>query len=193
VPEFEHWRERELELARAEGNDTLQLPSATPYRRRWKTWEGALLHFGYTPEEAAQRYQQPYNPARPETEPFIPEGLPMAQLGESSTERLPLTTDAADRLRRAYERLPRRSRYVLTTRLALGVDQLPLKEVAKPLAIHFARVHQIEKESVAALTLAAFDETEATDAMRDTVVLALRMLPADIALTSAESGQEEGL
>ncbi len=49
VAEFEWWRDRELELARAEGNDALHLPSPSPYRRRWGSWEAALLHFGYTP------------------------------------------------------------------------------------------------------------------------------------------------
>jgi hypothetical protein len=34
------------------------LPSPSPYRKRWKSWEGALLHFGYTPERTAQRFDQ---------------------------------------------------------------------------------------------------------------------------------------
>ncbi len=58
VAEFEWWRERELELARTQGNDALHLPSPTPYRKRWETWEGALLHFGYTPEQVAERLEQ---------------------------------------------------------------------------------------------------------------------------------------
>ena len=59
VSEFEWWRDRELELARAVGNDGLHLPSASPYRRRWKSWEAALLHFGYTPDQVAERLEQP--------------------------------------------------------------------------------------------------------------------------------------
>lgn len=55
VAEFEHWRERELELARARGDDTLHLPSATPYRRRWGTWEEALIHFGFDDAQRAAR------------------------------------------------------------------------------------------------------------------------------------------
>ena len=58
VAEFEWWRDRELELARAEGNDALHLPSPTPYRRRWGTWEAALLHFGFTPDQVAERLEQ---------------------------------------------------------------------------------------------------------------------------------------
>lgn len=48
VAEFDHWRQRELDLARASGDDALHLPSATPYRKRWETWAGALSHFGYS-------------------------------------------------------------------------------------------------------------------------------------------------
>lgn len=183
VPEFEHWRDRELELARAAGNNTLQLPSPTPYRRRWGTWEKALLHFGYTMEEAAQRFQQPYDPNRPETEPFIPVGLPIAVLTIGANEDLPLDEAMTGRLRSAYERLPRRSRYVLTTRLGLGVEPLALAEAAKPLSVHMARIYQLQKESVTALALAAFDEVEASEAMRDSVLTTLRVLAGKIVLT----------
>jgi hypothetical protein len=55
VAEFEHWRQRELELARARGDDTLHLPSATPYRKRWGTWEAALVHFGFDNDQRARR------------------------------------------------------------------------------------------------------------------------------------------
>jgi hypothetical protein len=58
VAEFEWWRDRELELARAEGNAALHLPSPSPYRRRWGSWEAALLHFGYTPDQVAERLEQ---------------------------------------------------------------------------------------------------------------------------------------
>lgn len=59
VSEFEWWRDRELELAQAEGNDALHLPSPSPYRRRWGGWEAALLHFGFTPDQVAERLEQP--------------------------------------------------------------------------------------------------------------------------------------
>jgi len=29
-----------------------------PVPKRWETWEGALLHFGYTPEQVAERLEQ---------------------------------------------------------------------------------------------------------------------------------------
>lgn len=56
VVEFENWRFRELELAKARGEE-LWLPSASPYRRRWKTWEGALAHFGFSDDEIAGRLE----------------------------------------------------------------------------------------------------------------------------------------
>jgi hypothetical protein len=59
VAEFDWWRQRELELAAAQGNPDLQLPSAHPYRKRWSTWEGGLLHFGYAPEAISERLEQP--------------------------------------------------------------------------------------------------------------------------------------
>lgn len=58
VAEFEHWRERELQLTAAQGNDALHLPSPTPYRKRWGTW-GALVHHGFTAEQVAGRLEQP--------------------------------------------------------------------------------------------------------------------------------------
>lgn len=58
VSEYDWWRDRALELALAEGNDALHIPSATPYRRRWGTWEAALLHFGYTSDQLAERLEQ---------------------------------------------------------------------------------------------------------------------------------------
>jgi hypothetical protein len=50
VAEFEAWRYRELELAKARGEESA-LPSDSPYRTRFGTWERALLHFGFSQEE----------------------------------------------------------------------------------------------------------------------------------------------
>lgn len=55
VAEFDWLRQRELELAAAEGNDALHLPSAMPYRKRWGSWGKALLHFGYDPKLCGTR------------------------------------------------------------------------------------------------------------------------------------------
>lgn len=57
VAEFDHWRHRELELAKARGQE-LHLPSASPYRRRWGTWEKALRFFGYSEAEIAGRLER---------------------------------------------------------------------------------------------------------------------------------------
>jgi Homing endonuclease associated repeat len=57
VAEFDHWRHRELELAKARGQE-LHLPSASPYRRRWSNWEGALRFFGYSEAEIAGRLER---------------------------------------------------------------------------------------------------------------------------------------
>lgn len=58
VAEFDWWRQRELELAEAQGNDAMHIPSAGPYRRRWGSWEQALLHFGFTSDEVAERLER---------------------------------------------------------------------------------------------------------------------------------------
>jgi hypothetical protein len=59
IQEFDAWRQRELRLAAAEGNDALQVPSTRPFRERYHGWENALLHFGYAAEEIAKRLERP--------------------------------------------------------------------------------------------------------------------------------------
>lgn len=59
VQEFDAWRQRELRLASAEGNDALQVPSTRPFRERYRGWENALLHFGYAQAEIAKRLERP--------------------------------------------------------------------------------------------------------------------------------------
>jgi hypothetical protein len=56
VVEFEHWRYRELELAAAR-DEQLHLPSASPYRRRFGTWEKALLAYGFSEAEVKARFE----------------------------------------------------------------------------------------------------------------------------------------
>lgn len=57
VAEFDHWRHRQLELAGSR-NEELHLPSAGPYRRRWGSWEKALLRFGYSEDEINGRLER---------------------------------------------------------------------------------------------------------------------------------------
>jgi hypothetical protein len=56
VVEFERWRRREMERAKAQGREIL-LPSDSPYRRRWGSWESALLHLGLSPEAVRERLE----------------------------------------------------------------------------------------------------------------------------------------
>ncbi|MBK5233102.1 MAG: hypothetical protein JJE13_09005 [Thermoleophilia bacterium] len=57
VSEFVWWRERQVELAKSKGED-LHIPSPTPYRQRFVTWEGALRNYGFSEEEILQRLER---------------------------------------------------------------------------------------------------------------------------------------
>jgi hypothetical protein len=59
IQEYDAWRQRELRLAAAEGNDAMQVPSTRPFRERYRGWEAALLHFGYPADEIAKRLERP--------------------------------------------------------------------------------------------------------------------------------------
>lgn len=56
VIEFELWRKKEMELAKAQGKEVF-IPSDSPYRTRWGTWEDALAHFGYDLSEIKARLE----------------------------------------------------------------------------------------------------------------------------------------
>jgi hypothetical protein len=58
LEEFRAWREREIELARVQGNRSFHLPGAGPYRARWGKWESALRHFDFSAEEIAARLER---------------------------------------------------------------------------------------------------------------------------------------
>lgn len=53
--EFEEWRRPFLKKSRAK---SISLPSSSPYRRRFGSWDKALLHYGYTEEEISARRQE---------------------------------------------------------------------------------------------------------------------------------------
>ncbi len=155
VAEFEWWREQQLELAKARGDDALQLPSSSPFRRRFQTWEKALLHFGYTPEEIELRLD-----ARVEFQSFdadagLPDGLPIAELAPLHAVGLPLSDEQIARVREAWLSLPRRSRYVLTVRLGLGTEARTLASAAKPLGLHLSRIRQLHVLALDSLAQAA--------------------------------------
>jgi hypothetical protein len=56
IVEYELWRQRELELAKTRG-ERLFLPSDSPYRRRWGSWEAALLALGFAEQEIQARLE----------------------------------------------------------------------------------------------------------------------------------------
>ncbi len=153
--EFSWWRDRQLELARAQGEDHVHLPVDSVYRRRWKGWEAALLHYGYTPEEVARRLEQQGQVLNRSADPYLPDDLPVAALATQLPDGLPLTQDEATRVREAYEAFPRRTRYILTVRLGLGVPKQTLTEAAEPLVLHFGRVKTLQVYAQDALFQAA--------------------------------------
>lgn len=154
--EFEWWRDRELELAQANGDEHAHLPSTTPYRNRFKTWEGALLHFGFTPAQVAERLEGKVQPHNQNADPYLPEGLPVAELQSANGQELALGGERLDRMLAEWERLARRSRYVLTVRLGLaGGQKLNLRETAEPLGLHLATISRLQADAVGALSRAA--------------------------------------
>ena len=70
VAEFEWWREREQQLARSTGDADPHLPSSSPYRTRWTTWEGALLHFGFSADDVALRLEGKTEPHNRNADPY---------------------------------------------------------------------------------------------------------------------------
>jgi DNA-directed RNA polymerase specialized sigma24 family protein len=103
-------------------------------------------------------------------DPYLPDDLPVAALAgaeEGSPAGLPLSRDEAERVRACFEAMPRRTRYVLTVRLGLGVPQQRLRDAAEPLALHLTRIHQLQLYALDALLharerRAPYDETGTT-------------------------------
>jgi hypothetical protein len=177
VAEFEWWREQEQRRLQATGDTDPYLPSTSPYRKRWGTWEAALLHFGFSREDVALRLEGKTQPHNRNADPFLPEGLPIASLAAADDPAsLPLADEQVIRLRDAYDNLPRRSRYVLTVRLGLGVPARTLKAAAEPLALSLDRIRQLQLASTDALAEAVAGDDPVTEARRGAVVETLRRL-----------------
>jgi hypothetical protein len=156
--EFGWWRDRQIELARAQGEEYPHIPSNSCYRARWKTWEGALLHFGYTPEEVALRLEQQDQVFNGNADHYLPDDLPVAEMGEVlrvAGGDGALSVEEGSRVREVYESFPRRTRYVLTARLGLGVPKQTLRDAAEPLALHLTRIQQLQRYAMDALVMAA--------------------------------------
>jgi hypothetical protein len=176
VAEFTWWRDRELELARAGGDDDAHLPSSGVYRSRWMTWENALLHHGYTKEEVKSRMDgKRKKPA--ESDPYLPEGLTVAELADTDPRDLPLTAEETRRLRAAWTALPKRSRYVLTHQLGMGVEPASLRQTAEPIGMHLASIRNIQLRAIDALAGATAGPGEHDmNAYRESVEAVLRAL-----------------
>lgn len=175
--EFDWWREREMEKARAEGNDDLHLPSDAPYRKRWGSWAAALIHFGFDEREIQDRLEATrFIPRGHDPDAGLPAELPIADLREpSDADELPLSLAAANALCGAWAALPRRSRYVLTGRLGLSGPQRTLRELGEPIGVHLSRVLQVQREAEGVL-LDATSEAGASDVTLDAVRRALGVL-----------------
>jgi hypothetical protein len=175
--EYMWWRERQLELARAQGEREPHLPTINPYRRRWKTWEGALLHHGYTPEEVALRLEQKGQVYNSNADPYLPDDLPVAELAAELPAGLPLSKEEARRVRETYDSFPRRTRYVLTVRFGLGVPKQTLREAGDPLALDLSRIRQLQLYALDALTMAASDGRKTTrSGLRAAVIEGLQLM-----------------
>jgi hypothetical protein len=180
--EYAWWRERQLELARAQGKERPHLPTEGPFRERWGGWEGGLLHFGYTPDAIAHRLARRERVFFAEDEPHLPEDLPVAELASGglpgeSLPGLPLSEDEAVAVREAYEAFPARTRHVLTVRLGLGGERKRiLREVADALGLHLSRVQQLQVYATDLLVEAVGEPKHARAGLRADVIEGLRLM-----------------
>lgn len=55
--EYRKWRQKEIDLAKARGEDAW-LPGYAAYYRRFKSWEKALIHFGFDRDEVYARLER---------------------------------------------------------------------------------------------------------------------------------------
>jgi hypothetical protein len=177
VAEYKWWRDRQIELARAQGEEYPHVPSDSCYRLRWKTWEGALLHYGFTPDEVALRLEQQTQVFNGNADTYLPDDLPVAELGATMGDTGSISPDEFSRVRETYESFPRRTRYVLTTRLGLGVPRQTLRDAAEPLALHLTRIQQLQRYAMDELVLAASNgRKETRPGLRAAVIEQLRAM-----------------
>lgn len=177
--EFDWWREREFELARATGQPEPHLPSVSPYRRKYKEWELALLHFGYSEEEVERRLTTKNSIIRKGHDPdsWLPVGLPMAVIGADTPAGVTLDHGQVAQVRTAYDRLPRRSRHVLTVRLGLAAEPLTLKKASEPLGLSLDRIRQLQVQAVESIVDAVVSDVSSDrSSLRDAVQAALRAM-----------------
>ena len=172
--DYSWWRERRLELARAQRRDRLHLPTDGPYRERWGGWEPALLHFGYTPDTRAHQLARRESVLFAEDEPHLPDGLSVAKLAPVARCAVPLSEDEAVAVWEAYEAFPARTRHVLTVRLGLGGERRRiLRDVADALGLHLSRVQQLHAYALDLLVEAVGEPKHARAGLRADVIESL--------------------
>jgi hypothetical protein len=175
--EYAWWREQQIALAHAQGDENPQIPTDAPYRGRWKAWDAALLHFGYTPEQLALRDEQSAAVKGSQFEPFLPAECPIAELSETPPEGLPLRRGEAECLRETYEEFAARTRYVLTVSLGLGgTPKLTRGAAAKPLGVHSSRILQIQLYAIDAIAQAIEGRKTIRPGLRDAISESLPMM-----------------
>jgi hypothetical protein len=79
----------------------------------------------------------------------------------------------------AYRLMTKRSRYVLTARLGLGISPEQLKTVAAPLKLHLSRISQVQSIALDGLCQAPADDGRGRPepaSLRDRVEATMRAL-----------------
>lgn len=179
--EYGWWREQQMALARSQGNPHPHVPTDAPFRQRWRTWEAALLHHGYTPTEVARRLEHRDEVCGRVAEPYIPDGLPVAELTQElpTDKALPLSHAEIERVRETYDGFSKRTRYVLTVRLGLGVPQQTCRRAAEPLKLHQTRVKQLQAYALDALALAVEGRKTERSGLRTAITESLSLMVKD--------------
>jgi hypothetical protein len=123
-----------------------------------------------------------------EEEARLPEGLPVAALGEAAAGCPPLSADEAEEVREAYEAFPRRTRHVLTVRLGLGGERKRiLREVGDALGLHLSRVQQLQVYATDLLVEAVGEPKHARAGLRADVIEGLRLMAGTVSACDDEA------
>jgi DNA-directed RNA polymerase specialized sigma24 family protein len=148
--EYGWWRQGQMELAKATKADEPLIAHARTYSRRWGSWEAALLHYGFSPEQVAERLCRDDVLVNSRPDAFLPTDPAIAELSGPVVEAA-LDAEQVRRLRRAWKALPLRSQYVLTARLGLGLEPVTRAEAAAALGCEVSRIDQLQALALKAL------------------------------------------
>lgn len=178
VAEFDAWRAQHAAAMRATGKGRGRLPSTAPYRRRWGSWLRALAHHGADETTVFQIPGDEFDWRRvgPNVDVGLPGDLLVAELSVAQGAG-PLADDKVQALLHAWSRLPRRTRYVLTSRLELLGPSSTFKALGGALGVSARRVQQVHGEGYARLCRDVLGP-QADEAAREAVAETLRRLAA---------------